>query len=379
MRPPFGAAAAQPPLIINPASEGVWSPSGMEPLTGALQTLNFNPSILLPDSVAVFTAGGQIYALPTSLSPWCVRWRTDTFEAAGLAPPDPHWTLEDFQGACAALQKVVRAGKVPGLAAVLGSMLGGQYRMTDASEHATDFWEGSIFQAGLWEGFALGFGGTLVETGRFTLTGTGTLTGLSRLVQLAADYALPPAKVPTTIAEPRGPGRPVRDGVHALLGGWVSPGQGVGYARLPAFPARPVIPTVFTGSGLYAPLDRPPSTAAAIAPYPAAAAQFLVWTYGPQAQSVLAAQGSPPVLADPAAQAAFWNGPARQASAVGDAAHFVNYAAGWPTYPSDQIVANALAAAVETPGTLAAQMAGAENRWNAAAEAALTGKAMPSA
>ena len=113
--------------------------------------------------------------------------------------------------------------------------------------------------------------------------------------------------------------------------------------------------------------------AAAAAPYALAAAKFLSWSCGSTAQAMLAAQGQPPVLAKPSSQAAFWAAPVRRPdAAAGDWPHFVSYAADWPLYPPEQAVFSALAAAVAHPASLAADMARAEQQWNAAVEAAVS-------
>lgn len=367
---PFPAPApTPPPLIVNPVQEGGWGPHGMEPITSALHTLNFDPSQLLLGSVKVFTAGGQIYAVPTRLAPWCVCWRTDVFEAAGLPPPVPTWTIDDFEGTCAALQRVVTGGKVPLLQAVLGPMVG-SYQLTDTTNNTIDFWGGAMTFPGLWEGFALGFGGSLIDRGSFTLTDSATVAGLGRLVGLARDYALAPSGVAAKI-----------HGLAGLTGLFAMdfttyPRAGVDarwrYTRLPAFPIEPVVPVVFEGAGLYAPRDQVPSNPSAVAPYQSAAAGLLAWTYSPGAQALLRGAGFAPVLADPAVQRSFWSA---AAAAVGDWQHFVSYASGWPTYPPEQAVTAALAAAVQAPESLAAGLAKAEATWNAAAFAVLSGSA----
>ncbi len=95
-----------------------------EAMNAALVPINFNANIMLPGSVDAFTSAGNIYALPVTLAPWCVRWRSDAFAAAGLSAPSAQWALADFQTACDALQSVVRASQVHGLVAPLAPMVG---------------------------------------------------------------------------------------------------------------------------------------------------------------------------------------------------------------------------------------------------------------
>jgi len=135
------------------------------------------------------------------------------------------------------------------------------------------------------------------------------------------------------------------------------------FARLPLFPVTPVIPTLFVGAGLNAPPGMP---ADIIDPYESAAVEFVTWSYGAEAQALLAAAGVAPVLADAAIQKGFWTAASGNAEAIGDWRHFVNFAAGWPADPPSQIMADALTQAVQAPATLATLLAQAEQAMNAA-------------
>jgi len=337
-------------------------------LDGALRVLNFNPATLLPGGVEAFALSGRTLALPTTVRPWCVAWRTDAFQAAGLPDPDPQWTLDAFEAACAGLQHAAAAGRVKGLAAALSPAVG-QYRITDTSHHSIQFLSGTLTEEGLWEGFALGFGGAVIDRGRFVLTDPGTVAGLGRLVSIGARYGLPPAKVPAQVA-----------GLSQLLDLYaldlVPYGPDVTglydprwrFARFPRLPVVPVVPTLFMGAGL---ITQPRTTAGAVAPYANAAAEFLVWSSGSEAQALLTGAGVAPVSADAATQQRFWSAAPAKSRAVGDWQHFVNYAEGWPAYPPTPIMADALTQAVQAPSTLGALLAGAEQKMNAAVATAL--------
>lgn len=141
------------------------------------------------------------------------------------------------------------------------------------------------------------------------------------------------------------------------------------WARLPRFPASPVIPTVASGFGLkWQPPDVPGTKAAPMPPlasvtqYADPAASFLVWLYHPPAQALLRAAGFVPVVSAPNVQAPFWASVDADIRAFGD---YANYAAGWPGVPPTDYVGQALAQAVAAPNNLAALVATAEQQCNA--------------
>jgi len=343
------------------------------PLDVPLRKINFDPSTLLPGSVAAFTRQGHVYFLPITQYPWCVRWRTDAFQAAGLPDPDPRWTLGDFEGTCEELQGLAASGRLSGLHAALGPVFG-QYPVRDAKGRlqATFFGAGSA-GGGLWQGFAVGFGGSLVQAGRFRLTDPNTLAGLGHLVDMARRFALSPDKVPITVTGMAG-----FTDRYAMEFMQYDPLAHPGplhlfeydarwhYARLPVFPTNPVIPAAFQGQGLvHRPWEGPPPAGSVITRYVNGTAAALLWLYGTEAQRLLMAAGVAPVTADSTAQGAFWSTVDPAARSVGDWQHFVNYAEGWPAVPPATIVAQALEGAVRDPGTLGQQMAQAEQQMNA--------------
>jgi len=79
----------------------------------ALRALN-DPPVLISGGLESSTA-----ALPFTAIAWAVRWRTDALAAAGLQPPGPDWTLDDFRDACAALSALAASGRIKGLLGAL--------------------------------------------------------------------------------------------------------------------------------------------------------------------------------------------------------------------------------------------------------------------
>lgn len=300
-----------------------------------------------------------------------VLWRRDAFAAGGVPAPAPDWTLADFERTCALLQQVVDSGKVAGLKSVLPPMVG-----PVAAGPAP---KGQLYWAtALWAGFALGFGGTLVREGRFHLTDTATLNGLAKLVGLVRQFGGSPDLPPRTQAEQNALWQtfpfalnPV--GTFNVTPLWVTkPTQDLraAFAPFPRLPVRPVIPVEITGTGLaYRPSSKAPHKGMSKDDL-ALAAQFLLWLYGPQQQRLLADYDLPPVLADAAAQDAFWAAPPDGVQPGQDWRRFVDYAAGWPGLPPPEIMYNDLAGAVAEPGTLEAELARAETAMNTWADGA---------
>lgn len=356
-----------------------------EPLDAALHQRNFDPSILQAGAASSFAWRGHTYALPLTQYPWAVQWRADVFTAAGLPAPASDWTLDDFTAVCSELQVYAKSGKQPAIQTPLGP-LGGEKALWVPPNVL--LWSPAFGDWGLWTGFALGFGGRPVVGGRFRLTDAGTVQGLGRLVDLARRFAAPPPKFagPTTaVGLPSVPPLPagacdVASRPYAMQFtpyvpplGPLAPPAGCTpvwqWARLPRFPADPVVPTAVVGMGLQdgnavRPGQAPKPVAQAL-PYIQATADLILWLYGSEAQALLAATGLPPVLADPQAQARFWSQAASSAKVVGDWAHFQPYTAGWPALPPAKLVGDALTPAVADPAQLPALLAAAEKQMNA--------------
>ncbi len=127
-------------------------------LDAPLRLLNFNGRALLPGLLQSFSAGGQTYGLPLAPIPVGVIWRRDAFTAAGLEPPAPDWTLDDFTHACAAIQRVVNSGRLTDLAAVLPVASGAHAIFQPHSANVWGQWYGELRDWIVAAAFAQGFG-----------------------------------------------------------------------------------------------------------------------------------------------------------------------------------------------------------------------------
>ena len=362
------------------------SAPSFEPLDAALRLTNINLAALTSGTGRALQFGGQTYGLPLTQLPWGVRWRTDVFAAAGLAPPAADWTLAEFEAACERLQAFAASGKEPSIATALGPFRG-EYGMPVGP--LSTFWVPSVFEAaGLWQAFVVGFGGSAASGGRFTLTASQTVQGLRQLVDLARRFGSPAAKGFAPTPQQQGAvlsGCPSDGGNYGM---WFAPyvpplrfktpltpppascGQWQ-WARMPRFPAQPVIPTIVSGLGLeWQPPDvpgtksPPRAPASAVTEYASATVAFLDWLYGDQAQTLLRQAGFIPVSSAADVQGPFWATAAPDIRALGDYAHFQDYAAGWPAVPPTDYVGQALEQALTQPGQLNALLTAAEQKLN---------------
>ena len=360
-----------------------------EPLDAALRLPNINLPALTRGTEPALQFGGETYGLPLTQLPWGVRWRTDVFAAAGLAPPAADWTLAEFEAACTRLQEFAASGKEPSIATALGPFRA-EYGMPVGP--LSTFWVGSVFEAaGLWQAFVVGFGGSATSGGRFTLTASQTVQGLRQLVDLARRFGSPASPAAKGFA-------PTPQQQGAVLSGCPSDGGNYGmwfapyvpplrfktplappsancgqwqWARMPRFPAEAVIPTIVSGLGLkWQPPDipgaksPPRAPASAVTEYASAAVTFVDWLYGDQAQALLRQAGFIPVSSAADVQGPFWATAAPDIRALGDYADFQDYAAGWPAVPPTDYVGQALEQALTQPGQLNALLTAAEQKLN---------------
>lgn len=353
----------------------------LAPLDPVLRSHNFNPALVLPGLIDGFTYGAQIYALPTFLAPAVVAYRRDAFDAAGLAAPAPEWTLEDFEKTCTVLKGVVESGTVPGLRSVLPAMVG---RTTVSPRSggmpAHQVWGQLYYATALAAGFALGFGGTLTQAGRFHLTNDATVAGLSKLVDLVRQFGggpdLLPVPTPPVASGPTVSWAMDPVGTFNATPLWVTkPSRTpeslpLAYASFPRMPVRPIIPVDVTGTGLaYTPSQKAPPAGLSSDDL-ALGADFLLWLYTPGPQRLLADYDLPPVVTNAAAQNAFWAKPPDGMQPPQDWRRFVDYMAGWPGLPPPEIMYAALSQAVAEPGTLKAALTQAETAMNTWADGA---------
>jgi len=334
-------------------------------LDSALHARNFDPTIVQSGLLDGYRAENGLFGLPVSQAPVAVRWRKDVFRLAGLGTPAPDWTIADFQAACVELQTVVGSGKVRGLQAVLyppGGYVLGPYCC----------W-GVLFDPAWWTAFSLGYGGTITENGVFALDGR-ALEGLSVLVDIIRRFSpatggagVPASAYPDAFAlavdfwGPPGGADPAAQ-IHTFPA--VAPvlryGPEWAWARLPRFPARPVITTLPNGEGLTllrgaAPDERQLEMAV----------EALLWLHSSDAQRLLEAWGAVPVLADAEAQRQFWERQAPEDQAVGDWRNFIGYGPDWPGPVNESLMSAALMRAVGDPSQLEAAIALAVEQMNA--------------
>ncbi len=83
-----------------------WFPPAQAELTATLDLqplLDADPSFQLDDYPAAlltpYRQGSQLHGLPWGLNPRVVNYNKDHFEAVGLQPPVPEWTMDDFLNA----------------------------------------------------------------------------------------------------------------------------------------------------------------------------------------------------------------------------------------------------------------------------------------
>jgi len=300
--------------VIQSVQSG-WQASNVQgavvvPLAPALQSINFNPSVLLPGLVEQFSIQGAPYGLPSTFYPAGVVYNTHAFEQAGVAPPQPDWTIADLQNTCAALAHALGKGKLPGLVGVLPPAVGTSAYPGQGAILASSYtgW----LQAGdatLWAGFAMGYGAqVLLDDGTIDLTGQEALLGLGTLVELARQYGAPNTALPVTASALRDLLRlktVALEFVSRIDPFVASSGGSVRFARYPRLPVKSVVPAFSQGQTVGAAARLPSLT------FPGdvldAFVRFQTWTYGNDGQRIWMGADLPPVVADPAVQEAFWS------------------------------------------------------------------------
>ncbi len=346
----------------------------MAPLNGALALEQVNTRNVLAGGMAAFTIHGQVLGVPLSVVPCAVGWRRDVFAAAGLPPPSPYWSWAEFVNACNVIQGLAQAGRLGEVKWALGPMTG--TFSTQAAGRTIATWGGAATTPGIWEAFALGFGGVVASGDKFDLTSSGVVRGLREFVNVTRRFAMPARLVPTkdvaavdsmpdwyamafsVFAPQIGPAQRVA-GVPQFDSRWE-------YARLPVFPVRPVVTVGFLGAGLqYSPPPGSHTTLAQALETNARAigigSRFLSWLVGPRAQAMIAASGLPPVLSN--GQDGFWTRQ-KNGKAVGDWRRFVYFAENWPVLPPPAIMNSVLGSAVADPGSLEAGLREAQLKMN---------------
>lgn len=345
---------------------------------------NFDPSVVLPGALEAFMARGVPYGLPVGVTPMGISCNPRAFTAAGVTLPSPGWTLDDFEATCAALAAAIQAGRVQGVIAPLPPLVGHSEWTVGQARY---LWDGEMLRTGVWGGFVLGYGGTIVTAdGRFDLTNQGAVQGLTRLVEIARAYGAPQRYVPRNIRAGQ-----TLDAAAAMR---FQPFQQSGltatlhWVPFPKPPARAVLPATLTGvapamvfsCGGY--LEQLQPSAVPVEALEATAL-YARWVYALAAAHPSLPGMPPPVIADDRAQNAYWT--LNSAGASGPAVDWGSYAfveAGWPLTgpagslagPGDSeaqwLVFQALTEAVVQGSPLPALLAATTRRLNAAASSA---------
>lgn len=338
------------PVPKSPATTPQWEIAPTEPflysaafsaLDAALRQVNFDVSVLLTGAYTGFAShvGGTAlhYAVPTFAVPWGVQYDASVFRTVGLDDPAPDWSLEAFEGCCAAIAAAMQAGHLPNLQSVLPPLLGGMREVRIGTRSQTVMYFGPFTDPTLQGGFVEGFGGTVVTGGRFDLTNTGAIAGLQRMVDLATRFGPPagqPAGGPSALHFTKAASTFVKG--SAMPAPLPDP-KTWRWARFPRFPVDPVVPTRAGGVTVSraAPEIGFPITPPVGVPDEAllAVAEYALWRYDQARRTPALPDQPPPVLADPAVQQSYWSAPrlaANDYAAVGDWPHFRMIGADWP-------------------------------------------------
>jgi|GEM_PF-1164632 len=354
-------------------------------LDAALHAANLDPTTLLPDTLAGFQYQGDTWGLPASVAPIGVAYRPDVFAAARLKTPAPDWTLADFETACDQILGLTKAGKIPGCYGPLPPMIGSStYTLTYGQSTSSFTAYGSLLDPALWTGFVPGYGGSLVQGGRFDLTNPGAVRGFTELVRICGAYGAPSTLLPTTQAQ----AATYLNGAAMLFWQYSGPPSGAApaaaaraatqrkYARFPVLPVAPTVPAAL--SGWWLPGD--PGMISAPGTAMNAVVQFALWSYQ-RVRHDPAAPGPPPILSAPDVQRAYWQAPAQVsagASAMGDYVHYAYIDQGYPPVFTSTagIIYDALSPAVAGATDVASALATATQKVNADAAQYRTDKLM---
>jgi len=290
---PLGGKLPQGTTWAIQHAAGETPPKVFFDIMAALRALNFDPQTLLPGLYPGYVSGGRVFGLPYTLSPWGVVYNKAAATAAGVAVSRP-WSLSDFEHACVLLQSwVTREGRATVIGSVLPPLVG-QWQVPHSYT-----WPG-VFAGSprLWMAFVAGFGGSPFGDGGFDVTGDAAMQAFVTLGDWQRRFGAPLDPSPRTWK--------LANQIHqatALQFGfpWSVGYTGAnGFMPFPALPARQPVPVVSSGVSLWA--EEPPPAAQL-----QLAVSFMLWLLRPAQQAALGTAGNPPVLADPLAQAAFWN------------------------------------------------------------------------
>ncbi len=334
---PAGGRSALPGWGVSLSTPFV-PPATYRPLNAAMRARNFSVGSLAAGALAAFATPAGQYGLPVACLPTGLMYDVQAFADAGLTVPAGDWSIDVFEGACAALHGAIRAGRLTRFYGVLPTMIGhSQWTDKSGNAHYVINWTGQLTDPNIWGAFVLGYGGWMVRNGRFDLTNRGAVRGLDRLVQIVRQYGSNEKYIPRSQGD-----------VHRLWSGAVmrfvsyrgAPAPtGFRYARFPGLPVRPVVPAQLQGVEpakmgpggrgwfpAYVPKDIPFRALEATVAY----AQ---WVYRVVRTSPQLPGNVPPVLADGRVQQAYFGAAQRLrdgSHSIGGWRDYVYVQEGWP-------------------------------------------------
>jgi len=119
---------------------GSWAPNvakipSVVDLTSTVQSSSVNWDDFYPGSRAVTTVDDKVIGMPALVDNLAIVYNQQLFEKAGITPPTPQWTWDDFRAAAKALTDPA------------GKQYGTSYP-ADASEDSVWHWEAMLWEAG---------------------------------------------------------------------------------------------------------------------------------------------------------------------------------------------------------------------------------------
>ena len=252
----------------NPSLSVLFTPQGGQDLSAQFRSSNLDPTALLPGLLqAAQDFSGRLIGVPVDLSVYVVAYRG--LAGGHISAPSPSWTVADFTAFCGGV-----------------ALHGGRFM-------------GRIARGGLgapltWLGFAEGYGGQIISSGKLSLTSTNVLRGLNALadvLHITWDLLFVRGTPSTPVVEfwtysQTAP----RPSLTTLLKNAV--------VRFPRAPV-PVVPAVVT-------LASVPQSA----PQPEAGATFALWLLSRNGQTALTRIGFPGMRTDMDAASWLGKGPA---------------------------------------------------------------------
>lgn len=306
----FDSPHGELPLWQLQTTEPRQLPSHAYPLNAAIRAENVDAQAVLPGTFDAFSQKGVIYGLPYSIVPISLWYRPAVLSRIGVSPPPSRgWTVPQFLAACGRVEAAVAKGRLKGIRSALGPMVGRGGNLA-----------GELEDVLLWSGFILGYGGALINKGRFDFTGSGALAGLDELVYISRRFgAKTSASTESALAA----------AYQAAAFTFIVPIPRTGWqqARMLRFPVRAVVPCSVLGVGLSTTTGGRVGDAQAAE---LAAVRFMKWLWQAEQQGVLMQMGYAPISSNVDVQGAYWG---QRPWAQDFPAALVDPTSGWPRYP----------------------------------------------